>query len=129
MRIMYCNIKGEEEKMANYERFDKIQMVEFNAGKMEWRDWITSSESYINVSSRIHRACDKDEKAYFIGVLYGAKSNGFNPNDPKNIKARNWKGELIKIDREPENHAKKGQGRMLIAARNRKKTKLNFSEE
>ena len=112
--------------MANYERFDKIQMVEFNAGKMEWRDWITSSESYIKVSSRIHRTLDKDEKAYFIGVLYGAKCDGFNPNDPKNIKARNFKGELIKIDGEPDNPTVKGKGRMIIAARNRKKTKLNF---
>ena len=115
--------------MSNYERFDKIQMDEFNAGKMEWSDWITSSDSYIKVSTRIRRTSDKDEKAYFIGVLYGAKSNGFNPNDPKNIKARNWKGELIKIDDEPENKTMKGQGRMLIAARNRKMRKMNFSEE
>ena len=126
MRIMYCNKKGEEEEMANYERFDKTQMVEFNAGKLEWDDWIKSSESYIKVSSRIHRTFDKDEKAYFIGVLYGAKCAGFNPNDPKNIKARNFKGELIKIDAEPKNRNEKGQGRMIITARNRKKTKLNF---
>ena len=109
--------------MSDYERFDQIQMTEFNAGKLEWREWISSSESYIKVSSRIHHTHDKDEKAYFIGVLFGAKSDGFNPYDTKNIKARNFKGELIKIDGEPDNHTEKRLGRMIIAARNRKRAK------
>lgn len=60
--------------------------AEFDAGVKEWAEWIHNEKSRRNIIARKNRTGDEYEKAYFFGVLTGAKRahpDGFPETTPK----------------------------------------------
>lgn len=58
----------------------EVRQMEFDRGVAEWREWIRDQKSKDNVIARKRRS-DDDDKAYFLGVLTGAKRAGFLQDD------------------------------------------------
>ena len=61
---------------------------EFDRGMGEWNKWVTSESARASVARRKAQTSDELEKAFFFGVLTGAKRAGVEFPAPKN-----WRGQ------------------------------------
>ena len=71
---------------------------EFDRGMREWNKWVTSESARANVARRKAQTSDELEKAFFFGVLTGAKRAGVEFPSPKN-----WKGQPTGMTQRKEN--------------------------